>query len=216
MQKTLRALALMMAVLIAAFSLGCGDDEEDDTPAAATAVTADPPSGSEVAANATITLAFDQPVDAVGIEGAVGSGKNWTVPVAASLNITWTNKDGTDGGPQTLTYTLKAADKTAPTVSGGNVKNGAKDVDPAPLNESGITIEFSEEVSQGTVELKPEGGDVIGTEAAWEGKKVSLTMLAGKTLSNETTYVITIGGVKDAAGNALEGGTIKFTTKGKE
>jgi hypothetical protein len=214
MQKTLRALALMMAVLIAAFSLGCGDDEEDDTPAAATAVTATPPSGSEVAANATIALAFDQPVDAVA--GATGSGKNWTIPVAASLNITWTNKDGTDGGPQTLTYTLKAADKTAPTVSGGNVKNGAKDVDPAPLNESGITIEFSEEVSQGTVELKPEGGDVIGTEAAWEGKKVSLTMLAGKTLSNETTYVITIGGVKDAAGNALEGGTIKFTTKGKE
>ena len=214
MQKTLRALELMMAVLIAAFSLGCGDDEEDDTPAAATAVTATPPSGSEVAANATIALAFDQPVESVA--GATGSGKNRTIPVAASLNITWKNKDGSDGGPQALTYTLKAADKTAPKVSGGNVKNGAKDVDPTPLNENGITIDFSEEVSQGTVELKPEGGDVIGTEAAWEGKKVSLTMLAGKTLANETTYVITIGGVKDAAGNALEGGTVKFTTKGKE
>jgi hypothetical protein len=214
MQKTLRALALMMAVLIAAVSLGCGDDEEDEGPAPATAVTATPPSGSEVAANATIALAFDQPVESVA--GATGSGKNWTIPVAASLNITWKNKDGSDGGPQALTYKLKAADKTAPKVSGGNVKNGAKDVDPAPLNEKGIVIEFSEEVSQGTVELKPEGGDVIGTEAAWEGKKVSLTMLAGKTLANETTYVITIGGVKDAAGSALEGGTIKFTTKGKE
>jgi len=214
MQKTLRALALMMAVLIAAFSLGCGGDDEEEGPAPATAVTATPPSGSEVAANATIALAFDQPVESVA--GATGSGKNWTIPVAASLNITWKNKDGSDGGPQALTYKLKAADKTAPKVSGGNVKNGAKDVDPAPLNEKGIVIEFSEKVGQGTAELKPEGGDVIGTEAKWEGNKVSLTMLAGKTLANETTYVITLGGVKDAAGNALEGGTIKFTTKGKE
>ena len=115
-----------------------------------------------------------------------------------------------------LTYKLKAADKTAPKISGGNVKNGAKDVDPEPLNADGITLEFSEAVGQGTAELKPEGGEVIGTEAKWEAKKVTLTLLAGKTLANETTYVITVGGVKDGAGNALEGGTVKFTTKGKE
>ena len=115
-----------------------------------------------------------------------------------------------------FTYKLKAADKTAPKIWGGNVKNGAKDVDPAPLNEKGITLEFSEAVGQGTAELKPEGGEVLGTEAKWEDKKVTLTLLAGKTLANETTYVITVGGVKDAAGNALEGGTVKFTTKGKE
>ena len=214
MQNTLRALALMMAVLIAAFSLGCGGgDEEEGDPVAGT-VTATPPAGSEVAGNATIALAFDQPVESVA--GATGSGKNWTIPVAASLTITWTNKNGEAGGPVALTYKLKAADKTAPKISGGNVKNGAKDVDPEPLNADGITLEFSEAGGQGTAELKPEGGEVIGTEAKWEAKKVTLTMLAGKTLANETTYVITVGGVKDGAGNALEGGTVKFTTKGKE
>ena len=214
MQNTLRALALMMAVLIAAFSLGCGGDDDEEGDPVAETVTATPPAGSEVAGNATIALAFDQAVESV--TGATGSGKNWTIPVAANLSITWTNKDGSSGGPVALAYKLKAADKTAPKISGGNVKNGAKDVDPEPLNADGITLEFSEAVGQGTAELKPEGGEVIGTEAKWEAKKVTLTMLAGKTLANETTYVITVGGVKDGAGNALEGGTVKFTTKGKE
>jgi len=40
--------------------------------------------------------------------------------------------------------------------------------------------------------------------------------LAGRTLANETTYIITLSGVKDAAGNLLEGGRVGFTTKGKE
>jgi hypothetical protein len=180
----------------------------------ATTFTAVPAPGSEVAANATITLAFDHPVESVA--GATGSGKNWNIPVAASLSITWKNQDGSDGGPVSLVYKSKAADKTAPKIRGGNVKNGAKDVDPAPLNESGITLEFSEAVDQGWAELKPEGGEVLGTEAKWEGKKVTLTLLAGKTLANETAYVITVGGVKDTAGNALEGGTVKFTTRAAE
>ena len=63
MQNTLRALALMMAVLIAAFSLGCGGDDDEESDPVAENVTATPPAGSEVAGNATIALAFDQPVE---------------------------------------------------------------------------------------------------------------------------------------------------------
>jgi len=137
-----------------------------------------------------------------------------------SLDFRWGNPDGSIG-TKSIKYKVKPevvknADQTAPKISGGNVKNGAKDVDPAPLNEKGITLEFSEAVGQGTAELKPEGGEVLGTEAKWEDKKVTLILLAGKTLANETTYVITVGGVRDVAGNALQGGTVKFTTKGKE
>ena len=180
-------------------------------PPAAEIVMAIPPSGSQVAATATIALAFDQPVQSVA--GATGSGKNWTVLVARKLSITWTNNDGSQGGPMVLAYLV---DQTASKISGGNVKNGAKDVDPRPLNERGVVIEFSEKVSLGTAQLKPEGGEFLGTGARWEAKKVTLILLAGKTLANKTTYVIRIRGVKDVAGNALEGGTVKFTTKGKE
>ena len=49
-------------------------------------ITAIPPSGSQVAANATITLVFDYPVESV--TGATEHGENWTIPVAAALNIT--------------------------------------------------------------------------------------------------------------------------------
>lgn len=184
------------------------------TPPVAETVTATPPAGSQVVATATIALAFDQPVQSVA--GATGSGRNWTIPVAAIVHITWKNKDGSSGGPVAMSYRLKAVDKTAPKISGGNVKTGAKDVDPAPLNRSGITLFFSEKIGRGTAELKPEGGEVLGTEARWEAKRVTLFLLAGKTLANETTYIITIGFVRDAAGNALEGGKITFTTKGKE
>ena len=180
----------------------------------ATKLVAIPPAGSEVDAGSKIVLIFDHPVASV--LGAKGSGKTWEITVKDTLILTWKNKNGSEGGPEILNYKLILPDKTAPKISGGNVKNGAKDVDPGPLNERGITLEFSEAVGQGVAELKPEGGEVLGTEAKWEAKKVTLFLLAGRTLANETTYVITLGGVKDGAGNPLEGGKIIFTTKGKE
>ena len=139
---------------------------------------------------------------------------------ASGFDFRWGNPDGSIG-TKSIKYKVKPemvknADQTAPKISGGNVKNGAKDVDPRPLNERGIVIEFSEKVSLGTAQLKPEGGEFLGTGARWEDKKVTLILLAGKTLANKTTYVIRIRGVRDVAGNALQGGTVKFTTKGKE
>jgi hypothetical protein len=77
-------------------------------------------------------------------------------------------------------------------------------------------FKFSEKVLQGRAELRREGGDVIGIEAMWEGKKLTLKMLPGRRLANETAYIITLARVRDTAGNPLEGGTIKFTTKGLE
>ena len=75
---------------------------------------------------------------------------------------------------------------------------------------------FSEAVSKGEVALGVDGGDALGTQAEWAGDKVTISMNAGVALANETTYVITIKGVKDAAGNAMAEAKISFTTKGKE
>ncbi|MDP6750626.1 MAG: hypothetical protein QGH37_27165 [Candidatus Poribacteria bacterium] len=59
----------------------------------------------EVAANATITLVFDYPVESV--TDAIGAGKKWTItPPQATMHIIWINLDGTEGR-QTLNYKLK-------------------------------------------------------------------------------------------------------------
>jgi len=115
----------------------------------------------------------------------------------------------------TVTFTTK--DKIPPKISGGNVMDGGKDVDPTLLNEKGIVIEFSEKVNPSAWELKIEDGEIIPTEASWEGRKFILIPLAGKKLSYKTTYAITFGGVKDLARNLLilNDRTIKFTTREK-
>ena len=211
MHKLFGTLALMMAAMLVVYMIGCGGGEvEPDVPPSATTVEADPPSGSSVPSNASIKLTLDQAVDAVA--GATGSGKNWTIPVAASLKVDWTNKDGSTGS-KTLAYTLVAPDNTAPMITGGTVTHGAKDVDPGPLNADKIQITFDEDVT-GTAELNFDDNTSAGWQGAVTGMNAELTPVAGKELANSVTYVIVLN-VSDKAGNnaAL---TVEFTTKAKE
>ena len=70
----------MLLVLV-----GCGD-EDVDCCAPPPTLTAIPPSGSQVAANATITLVFDYPVESV--TDAIGAGKKWTIaPPQATITV---------------------------------------------------------------------------------------------------------------------------------
>ena len=100
-----------------------------------------------------------------------------------------------------------------PFVTGGNVSDGDADVDPAEINEGGIEITFSEEV-HGFIALHTEWGDDIGWIGAVDGMTATLKRVAGKELSNKTTYVIA-GRVFDAARNKLTF-EITFTTRQKE
>lgn len=214
MHKLFRTLALVIAAMLVVYMIGCssGDDDDDDAaPPSATTVTADPVSGSSVPSNATISLTLDQAVDAVA--GAEGSGRAWTIPVAANLSITWTNRDGTAGGPVTFEYTLVAPDTTAPSISGGNVSDGDQDVDPAPLNADKIEITFNEPVT-GTAALNFEDDTTAGWQGAVSGNSAQLTPVAGKELANSVTYKVVLS-VSDLAGNSAEF-TVEFTTKAKE
>ena len=215
MHKLLRTLALVMTAMLVTYVVGCGggNGNGDVTPPPATAVTADPASGSTVPQNATISLEFDQPVQSVDTEGAEGSGKNWRVPVASSLNVAWTNRDGTTGS-ETLTYTLIEPDNTPPVIAGGNVSHGAKDVDPAPLNADKIQITFDEDVT-GTAELNFEDGTSAGWQGTVTGKNAELTPVAGKELANSVTYIVVLN-VEDTAGNKANNLRVEFTTKAKE
>ena len=219
MAKMFRIFALVLAALFAlSLIVGCGGgEEEDDEVAAAEFSSAAPAGGETIAANATITLTFSSdPGDVTSSGGTVaGSGKTRTVAGpfpegALTLAISWTNGDGSTS----LSYTVAAADNTAPTVTGGTVSDGDEDVDPEGINGDGvIEITFSEDVS-GNIALQTEGGDDVGWLGKVEGTKGTLDLVKGKEIGNETTYVIA-GKVADAAGNETEV-SVTFTTKGKE
>jgi hypothetical protein len=213
MHKLFRTLALVMTAMLVSYVVGCGGGETTpETPPPGVITGVDPAEGSSVPANATISITFDNPVESVETAGAEGSGKSWTVPVVASLNVTWTNRDGTTGS-QTLTYTLVAPDTTAPQITGGTVTNGAKDVEPGPLNADKIQITFDEDVT-GTAELNFEDNTSAGWQGAVTGMNAELTPVAGKELANSVTYVIVLS-VSDAAGNKADF-KVEFTTKAKE
>ena len=82
--------------------VSCRENEDNSLVRVLTAV---PPSGSQVTSYTTITLTFSHPVNLV--NGAIGFGKKWAItPPQATMNIIWTNSDGTRGY-EILTYKLK-------------------------------------------------------------------------------------------------------------
>ena len=219
MKLFFRTLAIVMAVLLSVYAVGCGGDDGDPAPDAAFE-SADPASGSELAANQSIKVTFDNnPGDVTVSAGtATTTGKTRTIAPPAdgftigalSLEVTWTNGDGS----QTLDYTVVAADETAPTVTGSSPENDAKDLDPAKVIEDGIEITFSETVVSGDLKLMDESDNDVGWTTAYDGDMATLTGNAGQELSNETEYMVT-GTVQDAAGNDGEV-SITFSTKAKE
>ena len=119
------------------------------------------------------------------------------------------------------------ADTTPPTIVAATVKDGDTDVDPESLNQEGITVQFSESVQPGEIEIFRETGVIVegmqldrqqeerislGWEAAWTKDSVTLVMGGGAPLEGRATYVIEIRDVTDAAGNPLDVGRIAFTT----
>ena len=204
--------------------LKIGWDDEERTlrysvsppPPPAAIVAVDPPDGSVIAHNQTITVTFDNPLAggaAVSVGTSITTGKEVHIsgpfnPGPLALEIFW------DDGWHLLNYTVIAPDVTAPTVTGGTVWDGDKDWDPEVLNaDAVIFIEFSEDVT-GNIALQTEAGDDVG----WIGKfqdNVGLLLFVqgkGREIAHETTYVI-VGRVSDVAGNTLDF-SITFTTKG--
>ena len=229
-------LALIISIMFVAFMVtGCGDDDDDDdddttvtnddddddtvTPPSATMVTVDPPAGGTVPSNQQFTLTFDQGVTAATVNGtaATGSGANWTAAPtlaegSATLNVGWTNRDGSTGSQAVGPYTVSDPDTDPPEVASSPVTDGANDVDPAAIN-AGIRIDFNEAVT-GTVDITDEAGASLKWTASVSGQTATLTPVAGTEAANETTYIIDIN-VNDGAGNNLTQ-KITFVTKPKE
>jgi Leucine-rich repeat (LRR) protein len=101
-------------------------------------------------------------------------------------------------------------------INGGNVQDGIKTVDPTTLSSKGVILEFSDKVTRGTVELKAKEGRVLKTLANWGDNQLALTLAEGETFSYQTTYTITLIGVKGQDDRNLDGNRITFTTATKE
>ena len=72
MKRTIQTLAILIAItLLAVWMVGCGGDDETEP---GTVTTVDPAAGSEIAANQAIKITFDNPVDAVMVDGAAATG----------------------------------------------------------------------------------------------------------------------------------------------
>ena len=232
-------LALIISIMFVAFMVtGCGgdgnndddtaaaggtaanDDDDDAGPPPATSVTVDPAGGATVPSNQQFSLTFDQGVTAATVNGAAatGSGLNWTASPAlaegsATLNVEWTNRDGSTGSQAVGPYTVSDPDVTAPGIASGTVADGDADVDPAPINAGGFRFDFDEAVT-GSVKLTDEAGADLNWIANVGGQTATLTAVAGQELANETTYKVEID-VQDGAGNKTTT-TLTFVTKPKE
>ena len=231
-------LALIISIMFVAFMVtGCGgdgnndddaaaNDDDDDAateeegPPSATMVTVDPAAGATVPSNQQFSLVFDQGVTAATVNGAAatGSGLNWSASPAlaqgsATLNVGWTNRDGSTGSEAVGPYTVSDPDVDAPMIASGTVADGDADVDPAPVNAGGFRFDFDEAVT-GSIKLTDEAGADLNWIANVGGQTATLTAVAGQEIANETTYKVEID-VQDGAGNATTT-TITFVTKPKE
>jgi hypothetical protein len=221
MRRTIQALAMLIAMTLAViWMVGCGEDEEEEV-ATAAGTTVNPPEGSEIAANQEITITFDEAVNSATVNGqpATGSGKVWKfqgdLTGQTGITIGWTNSDDSAGEGKSVTYTIKAADTTPPTITSSSPADGDTDVDPEGINTDGMTIDFDEPIAKLSVDVTVDGERLKWTTEQSDDKtKVDVLMLAGGELSYETEIVLVVA-AEDAAGNKLEA-EITFTTAAKE
>lgn len=225
MMKLLKFSALLMAAFLVFVMIGCGggeEEEKDTTPP--TLVSASPASGSELAANAAITLVFSEKMKSVNVPGGVvelGDGKNVTVKPsgewtsgALTLNVTGEDMAGNALGATTLSYTVKAADKEPPKIASADPANGATGVDPAKVSE--IKIVFSEAMKDAKVSAAEPSDLAAKISAEFDkNKTLIIKFLGGYKLSNEMEVKITLEG-SDLAGNSLADTTYTFVTMKKE
>jgi len=222
MKRTIQTLAILIAMtLLVVWMVGCGGEEEAEV-ATAAGTTVNPAEGSEIAANASISITFDAAVESATVNGqpATGSGKSWTfvgdLTGQTGIQIGWTNMDGSGGEGKSVAYTITAVDEAAPEITGSTPGDGDKDQDPEAVNTDGIEIKFNEALKKISAEVTIEGEALKWTsELSDDGMTATLIMLPGGDVPYEAEIVVVIT-AEDKAGNKLEDAEITFTTAAKE
>ena len=185
-----------------------------------------PPSGAALQPDDEITLVFDKPVKNVKVEGVgaapVGSvpTKQWRVPAEqldlyysdvvqeATLNVHFEH----EGDTHKTLISFIPLPKPELYITGGNVRDGSKDVDPELVSATGIRITFDKPIKGDTILLKLKDGSLLNWIAEWSVYSVTLSPPDGDRLQNGTDYMLEIIGVEDATGTKYNF-EIRFTTK---
>ena len=132
--------------------------------------------------------------------------------VLVELNITFEDGAGRHHEKINVRRPAMSIDGWPLKITGGNVWNGAKDIDAELINTHGIQITFDENIIAGAVVLRPSDGEPLNWIVEWEGFNVNLYPSDGDRLQHGTAYILEIIGVKDDAGNEYNF-EIRFTTK---
>ena len=172
------------------------------------------PASGDISENDSITIIFDNDPGEVTVNTGTVSGSGTTRTISGpfsvgslTLTISWTNGNGS----KTLNYNV--VDSTPPEVSTSSTADGAVDVDPTTVSNSGITVTFNEPITIVELKLYKDNVDVgwTATNSGISGNTITITKGSGQELSHDTMYKIK-GTVKDSANNE-NAVSITFTTK---
>ena len=237
MCKLLRVgILITIGIPIICIIRGCADDAPTEdvmafSPLEGVAVALSPPSAHTVKVfpdpclpvfpDTQFALTFDEGIDAASVNDtpATGAGRDWVVMPGlevgtARLNIEWFNRVGSLGTTTIGPYVVLAGPEVleSPTITRGTVRNGEADVDPVPINASGLLFVFDERVI-GAIKLTDEACADLNWTGTVDGRTAALTPVAGQELANNTVYKVEID-VQDDGGNRFRA-TITFVTKPK-
>ena len=226
MCKLLRVgILITFEMLIICIISGCADDDSTENVDHAHSVPSVriwkvyPDARNLVCPHTQFVLNLNEGVAAVNVNNipATGAGRNWMVMPGlevgtARLNIEWINRDGSRGATTVGPYIVLAGLEVleSPAITRGTVRNGEADVDPAPINASGLLFFFDEPVT-GAIKLTDEACADLNWTGTVDDQTAALTPVAGQELANNTVYKIEID-VQNGGGNRFRA-TITFVTK---
>ena len=231
MTNTGEPMKALIPLLAAAVAAGCGSIDDNQP---ARLISTAPAEGRYINAYDLIHLCFDKAVTDVRVNGVAAQNRQlrssaaaWEIKtnklgiwpgvgnhpeVLVELNITFEDDTGRHHEKLNVWRGSFIGHGEPPKITGGNVWNGAQDVDPELHNTHGIQITFDESVQAGTVVLRPKDGAPLNWRVEWAGYNVNLYPSDGDRLQYGTEYILELIGVKDAAGNESNF-EIRFTTK---
>jgi hypothetical protein len=127
-----------------------------------------------------------------------------------TLTIEWINADGS-ADRDNISLNVHSLDSEPPRITGGTVKHGDENVRIQLLYAEGITIEFSEPIQLGFIQMRI-GNAPLSWAAKWGKDTVWFYVVAGpESAGFFDSYIIDIM-VKDLAGNELAA-SIRFSTE---
>lgn len=235
MRKAFPIFAVLMAIMLASWMLGCGEDE-NPCEIEVTIKSTTPADGGDITANGTLIIDFEggaaSDVTVNDNEAGNGAKVTWTatglegeVGKEVTLTIKWKYCSDTDeekSGEKSIKLNVTEKDEIPPAINDSSPSDGATDLDPTTLSADGVTVNFSEPVTYKTGNIFFEFGEEGSEETLdWiiepttDKTGIVLSVKSGNDLPYETEITLKLNAITDLAGNPADL-SVTFTTQAKE